>query len=122
LANVGSNKIVVAGKEFLLTGANDAVTRTLEFIYTVQPNDKTNADFYINSKDDIVLTGIQDTAGNSIDFGDISKGLDISPSSQNLALHQHPMGVRHNLMHHLNWYCRQSFLQYWKRCHWHANE
>jgi hypothetical protein len=86
LANVGSNKIVVAGKEFLLTGANDAVTRTLEFIYTVQPNDKTNADFYINSKDDIVLTGIQDTAGNSIDFGDISKGLDISPSSQNLAL------------------------------------
>jgi hypothetical protein len=26
LANVGSNKIVVAGKEFLLTGANDAVT------------------------------------------------------------------------------------------------
>jgi hypothetical protein len=42
--------------------------------------------FYINSKDDIVLTGIQDTAGNSIDFGDISKGLDISPSSQNLAL------------------------------------
>jgi hypothetical protein len=35
LANVGSNKIVVAGKEFLLTGANDAVTRTLEFISNV---------------------------------------------------------------------------------------
>jgi hypothetical protein len=30
--------------------------------------------------------------------------------------------AQHNLMHHLNWYCRQSFLQYWKRCHWHANE
>jgi hypothetical protein len=45
----------IEGKEFLLTGANDAVTRTLEFIYTVQPNDKTNADFYINSKDDIVF-------------------------------------------------------------------
>jgi hypothetical protein len=31
-------------------------------------------------------SAVGDTAGNSIDFGDISKGLDISPSSQNLAL------------------------------------
>jgi hypothetical protein len=40
LANVGSNKIVVAGKDFLLTGTNGTVTKTLEFVYTVQLNDK----------------------------------------------------------------------------------
>jgi hypothetical protein len=34
------NKVVVAGKEFLLTGVNGEYTDTLEFAYTVTPNDK----------------------------------------------------------------------------------
>jgi hypothetical protein len=84
LANVASNKIVIAGKEFLLTGTNGATTKTLEFVYTVQLNDKIDTSFYINKKD-IVLTGIQDTDGNNIDLGN-TNGIDISPSIQNLAL------------------------------------
>jgi hypothetical protein len=84
LANVASNKIVIAGKEFLLTGTNGTTTKTLEFVYTVQLNDKIDTSFYINKKD-IVLTGIQDTDGNNIDLGN-TNGIDISPSIQNLAL------------------------------------
>jgi hypothetical protein len=34
LANVGSNKVIVAGKEFLLTGTDGMATKTLEFAYT----------------------------------------------------------------------------------------
>ncbi|WP_180323583.1 hypothetical protein, partial [thiotrophic endosymbiont of Bathymodiolus puteoserpentis (Logatchev)] len=86
LANVGSNKIVVAGKDFLLTGTNGTVTKTLEFVYTVQLNDKIDTAFNIDSKDDIVLNDIQDVDGNNIDFGNISNGLDITPISKNLVL------------------------------------
>jgi hypothetical protein len=37
---MGRNRVVVAGKEFLLTGTNGAVTKTLEFVYSVKANDK----------------------------------------------------------------------------------
>jgi hypothetical protein len=74
LANVGSNKVIVAGQEFLLTGVNGATTNTLDFVYTVQDNDKISVqdfDFYFDSKDDIVLTDIKDKDGNTIDFSSI---------------------------------------------------
>jgi hypothetical protein len=45
LAKVGSNKIIVANKEFLLTGANGTTTDTLEFVYTV----KINRQQYLNN-------------------------------------------------------------------------
>jgi hypothetical protein len=38
LAKVGRNKIVIAGKEFLLTGTNGTLTNTLVFAYTVKIN------------------------------------------------------------------------------------
>jgi hypothetical protein len=86
LANVGSNKIVIAGKEFLLTGTNGTATNTLEFAYTVQANDKINAAFCINNKNDIVLNDIQDADGNTINLSSIPNRVNISPNIQNLAL------------------------------------
>ncbi|NYT26499.1 MAG: hypothetical protein H0A76_00410 [Candidatus Thiodubiliella endoseptemdiera] len=86
LANVGSNKIVIAGKDFLLKGANGALTKTLEFSHIVQANEKTNTAFYINDKRDIILTDIKDSSGNNINLDDIVEGVDLSPEIQNIAL------------------------------------
>jgi hypothetical protein len=69
LANIGSNKIVVAGKEFLLTGVNGEHTDALEFVYTVKVDNNINAeDFNIDSTEDIVLTDVKDVDGNSIEL------------------------------------------------------
>jgi hypothetical protein len=74
LANIGSNKIVVAGKEFLLTGVNGEHTDALEFVYTVKVDNNVNAeDFNIDSTKDIVLTDVKDVDGNSIDWHRHSK-------------------------------------------------
>jgi hypothetical protein len=55
LANVGRNRVVVSGKEFLLTGTNGAVTKTLEFVYSVKANDKIVAK---SRHYDIILTEV----------------------------------------------------------------
>jgi hypothetical protein len=66
LAKVGSNKIIVANKEFLLTGTNGTTTDTLEFVYTVKINDNISAEnFDIDSKEAIVLSDVKDVDGNS---------------------------------------------------------
>jgi hypothetical protein len=83
LANIGSNKIVVAGKEFLLTGVNGEHTDALEFVYTVKVDNNVNAeDFNIDSTKDIVLTDVKDVDGNSIDFSTITDSVALA----NLAL------------------------------------
>jgi hypothetical protein len=43
-SEVGSKKIIVANKEFLLTGTNGTTTDTLEFVYTVKINDNISAE------------------------------------------------------------------------------
>jgi hypothetical protein len=73
LAKVGTNKIMIAGKAFLLTGTNGNITNTLEFTYTIQVSDTiANTDLNINNKYDITLLDIQDTDGNNIDFSSIT--------------------------------------------------
>jgi hypothetical protein len=61
-------------------------TKTLEFAYTVQLNDKIDIAFNIDSKDDIVLSDIKDIDGNTINFGSTSNNINISINSKNLAL------------------------------------
>ncbi|MBA5248166.1 MAG: hypothetical protein FE834_01325, partial [Gammaproteobacteria bacterium] len=66
LANIGTNKIVIGGKDFMLTGANDDETTSLVFKYTVLSGDNINpADFGIDAGG-ITLTGVTDEAGNAI--------------------------------------------------------
>jgi hypothetical protein len=87
LANIGSNKIVVAGKEFLLTGVNGEYTDTLEFAYTVKVDNNINAkDFNIESTEDIVLSDVKDVDGNSIDFSTITDSVALSKASFNTDL------------------------------------
>jgi hypothetical protein len=87
LANIGSNKIVVAGKEFLLTGVNGEHTDALEFVYTVKVDNNVNAeDFNIDSTKDIVLTDVKDVDGNSIDFSAITDSVALSKASFNTDL------------------------------------
>ncbi|MBA5248949.1 MAG: hypothetical protein FE834_05370, partial [Gammaproteobacteria bacterium] len=66
LAHVGSNKIVIDGKDFALTGNNGDETTSLVFKYTVKSGDSTSAaDFNINAGG-IILTGVADKAGNAV--------------------------------------------------------
>jgi hypothetical protein len=77
LAKVGSNKIIVANKEFLLTGTNGVTTDTLEFVYIVKINDNISAEnFDIDSKEDIVLSDVKDVDGNSINFSAITDSVE----------------------------------------------
>jgi hypothetical protein len=56
LAKVGRNKIVIAGKEFLLTGTNGTLTNTLVFAYTVKINDTIDGKYFnINNRRSIFL-------------------------------------------------------------------
>jgi hypothetical protein len=87
LAKVGSNKIIVANKEFLLTGTNGTTTDTLEFVYTVKINDNISAEnFDIDSKEAIVLSDVKDVDGNSIDFSAITDSVALSKASFNTDL------------------------------------
>jgi hypothetical protein len=79
LAKVGSNKIIVANKEFLLTGTNGVTTDTLEFVYIVKINDNISAEnFDIDSKEDIVLSDVKDVDGNSINFSAITDSVELA--------------------------------------------
>ncbi|MBA5249988.1 MAG: hypothetical protein FE834_10775, partial [Gammaproteobacteria bacterium] len=97
LANVDSNKIVIAGKDFQLKGTNGASTKTLEFAYIVQANDNINSkDFNIKSKRDIVLRNIKDTDGNLIDFSGMTSGIelgDVTITNKNIALNSNSLAT-----------------------------
>jgi hypothetical protein len=82
LAKVGRNKIVIAGKEFLLTGTNGTLTNTLVFAYTVKINDTIDGKYFnINNRRSIFLSDIVDTDGNSIDFSGINSPVRLSNTS-----------------------------------------
>jgi hypothetical protein len=82
LAKVDSSKIIIAGREFFLTGSNGTTTNTLVFTYTVKINDKIDTKYFaINNKNDIVLSDIKDTDGNNIDFSGITGPIKLSNTS-----------------------------------------
>jgi hypothetical protein len=68
LAKVGRNKIVIAGKEFLLTGTNGTLTNTLVFAYTVKINDTIDGKYFnINNRRSIFYYSASVTKlGNNI--------------------------------------------------------
>ncbi|OJA03343.1 hypothetical protein, partial [Bathymodiolus thermophilus thioautotrophic gill symbiont] len=85
LAKVGSNKIMIAGKAFLLTGENGTVTNTLVFTYTVQINDKIDAQYFnISNKNDIILNNVTDSDGNNINFDSITYTTPVKLSNTSL--------------------------------------